>query len=118
MGCALLAPAPPATVSPSPMLRLVHAAEPATFGELERLAILIGERDPLPRAGVGRWLRAVFDIRTPQPLADQRLEALRRLVLGFRAGGAADATDAAVRAGVAPDQIDTLAARYGFETRG
>lgn len=111
MAHALLAASSPAA-SPPP-LRLVHTAEPPAFGELERLAILIGERDPLPRTGAGRWFRALLDAHTPRPLADPRLEALRRLVLALRRGGTAEATDAATRAGLPQGQVDALAVRYG-----
>ena len=126
MGCAMLAqptaaPSPqrlPAVPTPGP-LRLVHAAEPAGFAELERLAVLIGARDPLPGAGlVARWLRGLFDLSTPRPLADPRLEALRRLVLALRRGTPAEATGAALRAGVTPGQVDLLTTRYAAPRRG
>ena len=87
------------------------------FSDLERLAIGLGIHDPLPGPGAHRrvvriasWL---FGLRSPQPLADKRLEALRLLVLSLRQGprDASRAIGEARAAGVPLVQINALLAR-------
>jgi len=83
------------------------------FAHLERAAVEIGKRDPVPCLTIdGQWarlLRAVFGIAPATPLANPRLEALRRLVIALRRRrDPGNAIDAALTAGVAPDQVDHL----------
>jgi hypothetical protein len=85
--------------------------EPA-LGPIERQVISASLRDPVwslaPSGRVRRMLHWIFDIRRPNPIADARLEALRRFaVLALRFGDRLDSTEAdrLAVAGYSPSQI-------------
>lgn len=88
----------------------------SSFDDAERMAIAIGRNDPRfqidPRSCLGRSLWVLFGLRGPNPLADPKLEALRRLALALRrrTGRTGAAVDAALAAGIAQAKIDFLLA--------
>jgi hypothetical protein len=92
------------------------ARPPATgFSALEWSVIAFAERDgvrSLEQPGrVSRAMGSLFGLRTPSPLADPRLEALRRLaVLAWRHGFALPAAEIErfLSAGFVEAQIETL----------
>lgn len=89
-------------------------AAPPTFSPLELLVIRIGERDPLTLvAGIlARLLQLLFGIEAPRPFADRRLEALRSLTIALRRRRSPHKVlEAAIAAGVNPDQIEHLRSR-------
>jgi hypothetical protein len=96
---------PPARETPS------RIAEPA-LTLFERDVISVSLRDPVwslgPSGRVRRALHWTFDVRRPNPLADARLEALRRFaVLVRHFGDRLDnvETDRLALAGYSPSQI-------------
>lgn len=95
---------------------------PALFDGAERLAILIGTRDraPLldPAGRLTRLLALFFGVQGPQPLADPRLEALRRLAVAMRhrPRRVSAAIDAALAAGVPHAKIDLLLVHMNFQS--
>lgn len=95
---------------------LSRVAEPA-LSAIERDVISASLRDPVwslgPSGRVRRALHWIFDARRPNPLADARLEALRRFAVLIRHFG--DRLDSAeadrlALAGYSPSQI-RIAAR-------
>lgn len=94
-----------------------------SFDPLEQAAIAIGSRDPIahqaPGGRLARLFGAIFGRATAPPLANARLEALRRLVVALRQPGKGDATAVAdaLEAGLAPADIETLMRDLGIPTR-
>lgn len=87
-------------------------AEEAALTTTERDVIALSLRDPIwsvaPSGRIRRALNWVFDVRRPNPLADARLEALRRFaVLVRRFGDRLDRVEAdrLTVAGYSPQQI-------------
>lgn len=86
------------------------------FTDIERLAVRLGIHDPLPGSGAHRYLVRIgswlFGTRGPQPLADQRLEALRLLAMSLRRrpSDATRAIENAGTAGIPAVQIQALLA--------
>lgn len=84
------------------------------FDALEQMAILIGRNDPRfaisAKSAVGRSLAFLFGINAQNPLADPKLEALRRFAwsLRRRTRRTSAAVDAALAAGVARSKVDHL----------
>lgn len=95
------------------------AAGMFTATELQVIALAAGAPgaceecgDASPRGrGLWRRLRGLFALYTPAPLADPRLEALRRLACNDFAARARKPAlrEAALAAGVSAEQIDRLA---------
>lgn len=87
------------------------------FDPFEMLALRLGAADSVatlrtwPR--LARWIELVFGIAPPAPLADPKLESLRRLAVRLRqsspAFAAAEIASARMR-GVSERQIATVAA--------
>jgi hypothetical protein len=106
-----LAPSPFEILDPPARATLPRVAEPA-LTTIERDVISASLRDPVwslgPSGRVRRALHWTFDVRRPNPLADARLEALRRFaVLVRHFGDRLDSveTDRLALAGYSPSQI-------------
>jgi len=106
-----LAPSPYEILEPPAREMPSRVAEPA-LTTIEHDVISASLRDPVwslgPSSRVRRALHWTFDIRRPKPLADARLEALRRFaVLVRHFGDRLDSveTDRLAFAGYPPDQI-------------
>lgn len=71
--------------SPDSLESLADAAADATFAPLELQVIDLAEIDPVASIGpptrFARWFESWFGIARPTPLADARLEALRRFAV-------------------------------------
>ena len=84
------------------------------FGQAEALAFWRGMRDGPETLRVGllaSWLEDLFAIRPKPPIADPRLESLRRLTVALRHGldrQSAIETERAREAGVSERQIAAL----------
>lgn len=81
------------TLAPASLYsRPVKVAPPAAtaMSPMETAASEIGSHDPLSSIGeastLRRWVNAVFAIRRPAPLADRKLEAIRRLTVAAHFG--------------------------------
>jgi hypothetical protein len=89
----------------------------APLSDVERTVLALSLGDPLwsvgPESRLGHLVRWIFDQRRPTPLADARLEALRRFaVLSRRFGDRLDRAESRrlAKAGYSPRLIrDTLA---------
>lgn len=103
----------------------IDAAPSPEFGALESLAVWLGMRDdPATLHKQGRlmaWIRDVLGFGPKRPLADPRLESLRRLTVSLRFELITSAWEEAVarRAGVTDSQIRALKNRLdGVATAG
>ncbi len=92
----------------------------AQLSELEKAAVDIGARDDLSsvrREGfLLRWMRMLFAMRRPTPLADGRLEAIRRLAVVAHFGHddqLEDEARAAAASGLAAPVAASVMARFG-----
>lgn len=93
-----------------------HADEAPLFSTLEYRAIGIGARSDVrrelkPGTRLARWLSRLFGIEAARPLADQRLEALRRFasIVGHAPRGATcDDVQSFVDAGFSRRQAEWL----------
>lgn len=77
--------------SPDSLESLADAAAEAPFAPLELKVIDLAEIDPVASIGpptrFARWFERWFGIPRPTPLADARLEALRRFAVLVRVTG-------------------------------
>ena len=95
-------------------------APPAELGPAESLAVALGARDGISSlhsdGRLARWSRALFGLGPRRPLADPRLESLRRLAVRLRLqpGRAAGEIEAARRAGYSDRQIAAIARKLGM----
>ncbi|WP_414900480.1 hypothetical protein ACMT1E_11885 [Sphingomonas flavalba] len=93
-----------------------HADNTTLFSLLEYRVIGLGARADVRRernsdSRLGRWLNRLFGIRLAQPLADMRLEALRRfasLISHSPRGVTCDETKEFLAAGFSHRQADWL----------
>lgn len=92
-----------------------------TFDRLDEAALEVARHDglrTLRRHGrVMRFVERLLGLHVTPPLADPRLEALRRLGVAARLGGrrlAAREAEAARAAGFTPFQVDAVLARFGL----
>ena len=88
------------------------------FTRSEHLALAVAWNDSRFRikapAIIGRWTERLFGLRTPQPLADPLLDALRRFAFGILVNREdASALTELVDAGFIPAKIDTLRVLLG-----
>lgn len=96
----------------------IAAAPSRDFGAPESLAVWLGMRDDvgtLRKPGiVVEWIRDVLGLAPKRPLADPRLESLRRVTVAMRLNLLSRAWEeaAARRAGVNDAQIQALRARF------
>jgi hypothetical protein len=96
--------------------------EMQSFTHLQVAAIRIGISDALPLPAFGRLLarlgRFLLGTKPPNPLADERLEALRLVVIALRRRhqNPADAIEAALVAGIPRSQLDALTAELRRST--
>lgn len=96
----------------------IAAAPSSDFGPLESLAVWLGMHDDvstLRKPGiVVEWIRDVLGLGPKRPLADPRLESLRRLTVNLRFDLLSRAWEEAVarRSGVTEAQIQALRARF------
>lgn len=94
------------------------------FTQLEVSVICIGMSDPLsflePGARLTRLRRFLFGTRPPNPLANERLEALRLVVIAYRQRhrSPAGAIKAALAAGIPQSQLDALAVELNAAVGG
>jgi hypothetical protein len=102
----------PFAISVAPAQVVATSVAEATLTRTERTVISLSLRDPVwsvaPSGRFRRILNWVFDVRRPNPLADTRLEALRRFtVLVRRFGDRLDRVEAdrPAMAGYSPRQI-------------
>lgn len=103
----------------------IAAAPSPEFGALESLAVWLGMRDDpatLRKQGwLMAWIRDVLGFGPKRPLADQRLESIRRLTVSLRFALITSAWEEALarRAGVTDSQIRALKNRLdGVATAG
>jgi len=101
------------------VLQAVRSAPSADFGAVEALAVWLGMRDEpstlRPHGRVSKWVRELIGLGPKRPLADERLESIRRLTVSLRHGllrEAAEEIESARRAGVTEAQIAALEARF------
>ena len=77
-----------AELVPSEPLTANRLAAVAGLSDLERRTLRLARRDPaasaVPPSRLGRRLRRLFGVNAPNPLADPRLEALRRYAVMLR----------------------------------
>ncbi len=89
--------APRQTWNTTPAARIEEPARPKSFSNLHWSVIALARRDPVSsvaRGGVLARIAAWFGLRQPSRLADDRLEALRRIaVLAWRDGYLIDADE-------------------------
>lgn len=96
----------------------IAAAPSGDFGALESMAVWLGMRDDvgtLRKPGIiAEWIEDVLGLAPKRPLADPRLESLRRLTVAMRLNLLSRAWEEAVarRAGVTEAQIQALRARF------
>jgi len=88
------------------------------FSPLEWSIVALAQHDPRssiqPEMKITQWLRALFGFERKNPLADERLEALRRMaVLAWHEGYATAVSEvrAFFRAGYSTDQYEALLGR-------
>jgi len=101
------------------VLQAVRSAPSADFGAVEALAVWLGMRDePATLHAHGRvstWFRELLGLGPKRPLADERLECIRRVTVSLKHGlrpQAAEEIESARRAGVTEAQIAALEARF------
>jgi hypothetical protein len=118
---AILSDGAAAPIAAAPAAEAPTASESApeerpSLTRLEVAAIHIGKSDPLPILESGGRLarlgRFLFGSKQPNALANERLEALRLVVIALRRHGRSpqDAIEAALAAGIPRSQLDALAA--------
>lgn len=100
-------------------VRQAIAAAPSNdFGAQESLAVWLGMRDDantLHKPGIViEWIRDVLGFAPKRPLADPRLEGLRRVTVAMRLNLISRAWEeaSARRAGVTDSQLRALRARF------
>lgn len=100
-------------------LQAVRSAPSADFGAVEALAVWLGMRDEpatLHAHGrIGTWVRELLGLGPKRPLADERLECIRRVTVSLKHGLRPQAVaeiESARRAGVSDAQIAALEARF------
>lgn len=107
--------------SASRSLRAAQISPPpaGALSPIERAASEIGSHDPLSSISeatvLRRWVNAMFAIRRPVPLADPKLEAIRRLAVAAHFGREAQLaqeTRTALASGVDTALAMTILARF------
>jgi hypothetical protein len=97
-----------------------RAATLPSFDRLDEAALDVAAHDGLATLSVGRWTRVVgqfLGLRLATPLADPRLEALRRLGVAARLGTrriVEREIDRARTSGFTAFQIDAVLGRFGL----
>ncbi len=114
-GAARASLAATAPAMPSPRVAVAVSAPAPALTDLERSVIAIARHDRVSTlrtpGRVSRWLGVLFGLRVSPRLADDRLEALRRIaVLSWRHGYAVPALElrAFLAAGYSPAQYEMV----------